>query len=88
WFMPVNIFLTYIIGSALGWVLLIIAKPPRHLKGLILGSCSAGNMGSMLMIILPAVCKETASPFGDPNVCHEYSMAYASLSLAVCSFNH
>ncbi|GJR02211.1 protein PIN-LIKES 3 [Tanacetum coccineum] len=82
WFMPVNIFLTYIIGSALGWVLLIIAKPPRHLKGLILGSCSAGNMGSMLMIILPAVCKETASPFGDPNVCHEYSMAYASLSLA------
>ncbi|PWA58437.1 auxin efflux carrier family protein [Artemisia annua] len=82
WFMPVNIFLTYIIGSALGWVLLIIAKPPRHLKGLILGSCAAGNMGSMLLILLPAVCKETASPFGDPNICHEYSIAYASLSSA------
>ncbi|PWA43743.1 auxin efflux carrier [Artemisia annua] len=83
WFMPVNILLTFIIGSALGWVLMIIAKPPRHLKGLIIGSCAAGNMGNMLLIILPAVCKEKASPFGDPDVCSEYAIAYASLSLAI-----
>ncbi|KAI3794431.1 hypothetical protein L1987_37063 [Smallanthus sonchifolius] len=83
WFMPVNILLTFIIGSALGWVLLIVARPPKHLKGLIIGSCAAGNMGNMLLIILPAVCKEKASPFGDPDVCYEYSIAYASLSLAI-----
>ncbi|KAI7750228.1 hypothetical protein M8C21_027764 [Ambrosia artemisiifolia] len=83
WFMPVNILLTYIIGSALGWVLLIITKPPQHLKGLILGSCAAGNLGSLPLIIIPAVCKEKGSPFGDPNVCHEYGMAYASLSMAI-----
>ncbi|CAI9272185.1 unnamed protein product [Lactuca saligna] len=83
WFMPVNILITFIIGSALGWVLLIITKPPKHLKGLILGACAAGNMGNLPLIIIPAVCKEKGSPFGDPDVCHEYAMAYASLSLAI-----
>nr|KAJ0223751.1 hypothetical protein LSAT_V11C200076510 [Lactuca sativa] len=83
WFMPVNILITFIIGSALGWLLLIITKPPKHLKGLILGACAAGNMGNLPLIIIPAVCKEQGSPFGDPDVCHEYAMAYASLSLAI-----
>ncbi|MFS8009904.1 putative membrane transport protein [Helianthus anomalus] len=83
WFMPVNILLTYIIGSALGWMLLIITRPPQHLKGLILGTCAAGNLGSLPLIIIPAVCKEKGSPFGDPSVCHEYGMAYASLSMAI-----
>ncbi|XP_071735353.1 protein PIN-LIKES 3-like isoform X2 [Rutidosis leptorrhynchoides] len=83
WFMPVNILLTFIIGSALGWVLMIIAKPPQHLKGLILGACSAGNLGNMLLIIVPAVCKEKGTPFGDSDVCSEFGTAYASLSMAI-----
>lgn len=45
-----------------------------------------GNLGSLPLIIVPAVCKEKGSPFGDPNVCREYAMAYASLSMAVCTF--
>ncbi|XP_071706887.1 protein PIN-LIKES 3-like [Rutidosis leptorrhynchoides] len=83
WFMPVNILLTFIIGSALGWVLTIIAKPPQHLKPLILGTCAAGNLGNMLLIIIPAVCKEQGSPFGDSDVCNTNGTAYASLSMAV-----
>ncbi|KAK9071491.1 hypothetical protein SSX86_010060 [Deinandra increscens subsp. villosa] len=83
WFMPVNILLTFILGSILGWVLMIIAKPPHHLKGLILGTCSAGNLGNMLLIIVPAVCKEKGTPFGDSDTCSEYGMAYASLSMAI-----
>ncbi|KAF5798492.1 hypothetical protein HanXRQr2_Chr07g0293521 [Helianthus annuus] len=62
---------------------MIIAKPPQHLKGLIHGTCSAGNLGNMLLIIVPAVCKEKGTPFGDSDVCAEYGMAYASLSMAV-----
>ncbi|KAK9062150.1 hypothetical protein SSX86_019336 [Deinandra increscens subsp. villosa] len=83
WFMPVNILLTFIIGSALGWILILIAKPPKHLRGLVLGTCSAGNLGNMLLIIVPAVCKEKGTPFGDSDVCSEYGMAYASLSMAI-----
>ncbi|KAK2988176.1 hypothetical protein RJ640_020658 [Escallonia rubra] len=42
-----------------------------------------GNLGNMLLIIIPAVCKEKGSPFGAPDVCHTYGMAYASLSMAI-----
>ena len=42
--MPVNVLLTFVIGSALAWVLLIITRPPQHLKGLIIGACAAGKL--------------------------------------------
>jgi len=38
------------------------------------------------IIIIPAICKEKGSPFGDPVLCHKYGMAYVSLSMAVCNF--
>ncbi|KAM5574027.1 protein PIN-LIKES 3-like [Rosa sericea] len=82
WFMPLNILITFIVGSVLGWILIQLARPPPHLRGLILGCCAAGNLGNMLLIIIPAVCKEKGSPFGAPDVCHTYGMAYASLSMA------
>ncbi|KAG8377202.1 hypothetical protein BUALT_Bualt08G0003600 [Buddleja alternifolia] len=83
WFMPFNILITFIIGSVLGWVVTQITSAPPHLRGLIIGCCAAGNLGNMLLIIIPAVCKEKGSPFGNPDVCHTHGMAYASLSLAI-----
>ncbi|KAG5529920.1 hypothetical protein RHGRI_030336 [Rhododendron griersonianum] len=83
WFMPVNILLTFIIGSALGWILVKITRTPKHLHGLIIGCCSAGNLGNLLLIIIPAVCDETNSPFGDSSTCTTNGDAYASLSMAI-----
>ncbi|KAL2334141.1 hypothetical protein Fmac_015354 [Flemingia macrophylla] len=83
WFMPVNVLCTFILGSALGWILIKMTRPPIHMEGLILGCCSAGNLGNLPMIIIPAICKEKGSPFGEPDVCHQYGMAYASLSMAI-----
>lgn len=83
WFMPINILITFIIGSVLGWILVIVTKAPKHLKGLIIGACSAGNLGNLPIILVPAMCKERGSPFGDPQVCEKYGLAYASLSLAI-----
>ncbi|CAN6545588.1 unnamed protein product [Malus baccata var. baccata] len=76
WFMPVNILITFIIGSILGCLLIQLTRPPAHLRGLVLGCCAA----------VPAVCKEKGSPFGAPDVCHMYAMGYASLSMAVGDF--
>lgn len=42
WFMPFNILSTFVLGSALGWILIKITRPPKQLEGLILGCCSAG----------------------------------------------
>ncbi|CAK9325092.1 unnamed protein product [Citrullus colocynthis] len=83
WFMPFNILITFIVGSLFGWIVIQFTKPPPHLRGLILGCCSAGNLGNILLIIIPAVCKEKGSPFGDSDRCTTYGMAYVSLSMAI-----
>ncbi|XP_047180068.1 protein PIN-LIKES 3-like [Vigna umbellata] len=83
WFMPLNILLTFIIGTALGWLCLKITKAAPDMQGLVLGCCAAGNQGNMPLIIIPAVCKESGSPFGAVNVCNTKGMSYASLSMAI-----
>ncbi|KAK8950025.1 hypothetical protein KSP40_PGU007255 [Platanthera guangdongensis] len=83
WFMPINILLTFVIGSIFGWMVVQITKAPFQLRGLILGCCAAGNLGNMLLITIPATCKEKGSPFGPPDVCSKYGLAYASLSMAI-----
>nr|KJB17441.1 hypothetical protein B456_003G000900 [Gossypium raimondii]KJB17442.1 hypothetical protein B456_003G000900 [Gossypium raimondii] len=83
WFMPFNILLTFIIGTAMGWLLVKITKAPQHIRGLILSCCAAGNVGHLPLIVVPAICREKGSPFGAPDICHTYGTAYASLSMAI-----
>ncbi|KAI3798687.1 hypothetical protein L1987_33965 [Smallanthus sonchifolius] len=85
WFMPVNILLTFIIGSGLGWVLVKITRTPEHLHGLVMGSCAAGNLGNLLLIIVPALCEESNSPFGDKLTCSANGQGLVSLSMAIGS---
>ncbi|XP_042959480.1 protein PIN-LIKES 3-like [Carya illinoinensis] len=83
WFMLVNVLITFLIGSALAWILIKITRAPQHLQSLIIGCCAAGNLGNLLLIILPAVCEGDDSPFGDSSVCSTDAEAYAALSMAV-----
>ncbi|CAN1163056.1 Protein PIN-LIKES 3 [Linum perenne] len=83
WFMPVNILITFMVGSALGWMVIQLTKPPQQLRGLIIACCAAGNLGNLLMVMIPAVCIEKASPFGSHDVCQSYGLAYVSVSMAV-----
>ncbi|QCE07675.1 Auxin efflux carrier [Vigna unguiculata] len=83
WFMPLNILFTFVIGTALGWLCLKITKAAPDMQGLVLGCCAAGNQGNMPLIIIPAVCKESGSPFGAVNVCNTKGLTYASLSMAI-----
>uniref|UniRef100_A0ACD5XTX2 Uncharacterized protein n=2 Tax=Avena sativa TaxID=4498 RepID=A0ACD5XTX2_AVESA len=85
WFMPVNVFFTFIFGLIFGWIVIKVTGAPPKLRGLILGCCSAGNLGTILLIIIPALCKEKGSPFGEPDACETYGLAYASLSKAIGS---
>ncbi|XWS08079.1 hypothetical protein CRYUN_Cryun41cG0047800 [Craigia yunnanensis] len=85
WFMPLNILLTYLIGSALGWILIKITKTTKHLQGVVIGCCCAGNLGNLLLIVVPAVCEESNSPFADSSTCSTDAEAYASLSMAVAA---
>jgi len=40
--MPINIAITFLVGGVLGWIVVKILKPERHLEGLITATCSAG----------------------------------------------
>ena len=39
--MPLNILLTFIIGTTLGWLFMKITKAPPDMQGLVLGFCDA-----------------------------------------------
>lgn len=86
WFMLANIALTFVFGTILGWIVVKILKPERHLEGLIIATCSAGNLGNILLIIVPAICKEEGNPFGDHDVCTVNSFSYVSFSMALGGF--
>ncbi|XP_010489377.1 PREDICTED: protein PIN-LIKES 5 [Camelina sativa] len=86
WFMPVNMGLTFLIGGLLGWIVVKILKPPPYLEGLIVATCSSGNMGNLPIILVPAICDEDKSPFGNRSVCRTVGLSYASFSMALGGF--
>ncbi|CAH2051435.1 unnamed protein product [Thlaspi arvense] len=86
WFMPVNMGLTFLIGGILGWMVVKILKPPPYLEGLIVATCSSGNMGNLPIILVPAICDEDKSPFGNRSVCRTVGLSYASFSMALGGF--
>jgi len=85
WSMPFNVFLTFLFGAILGWIIVKITKPPEYLNGIVVANCCAGNMGNLLIIVVPALCHEKGSPFGEPSVCKLNGIAYASFSMALGS---
>ncbi|BAT09339.1 protein PIN-LIKES 7 [Oryza sativa Japonica Group] len=84
WFMPINIGITFMAGGTLGWIACRILKPPQHFRGMIIAFCSAGNLGNLLLIVVPAVCDEDGNPFGkDSSRCRSLGLSYSSLSMAL-----
>uniref|UniRef100_A0A803MHR3 Uncharacterized protein n=1 Tax=Chenopodium quinoa TaxID=63459 RepID=A0A803MHR3_CHEQI len=92
WFMPINIFITYLIGS-ITWVdtcqsyksSKAFQRPNNRIMFCSFSDCGVliGSLGKLPIIIVPAMCNEKGSPFGAVDVCHSYAMAYASLSMAL-----
>ncbi|XP_054805436.1 protein PIN-LIKES 1-like [Prosopis cineraria] len=52
-----------------------------------LGMLCSRKYGNMSLIIMPAICNEASSPFGDKDVCNGNGLANASLTLAVSPQN-
>ncbi|KAL6345910.1 hypothetical protein AAG906_025190 [Vitis piasezkii] len=48
-----------------------------------LGLILTGNLGNLLLIIIPAVCREKGSPFGAVDICCRHGLTYASPSMAI-----
>ncbi|PKU72832.1 hypothetical protein MA16_Dca013626 [Dendrobium catenatum] len=74
WFMPFNIAITFFIGATLGWIVVKILRPPSHLEG---------NLGNLLLMIIPTLCTEDGSPFANQSTCSARGLSYVSMSMAL-----
>ncbi|KDO46281.1 hypothetical protein CISIN_1g048488mg, partial [Citrus sinensis] len=82
WFIPVNILVSLIIGSSLALILIKLTRTPPHLYSLVVSCCSSGNY-LFLLVIAPAVCEMSNSPFGDSSACSSDGETCALLSMAL-----
>ncbi|PWA62867.1 auxin efflux carrier family protein [Artemisia annua] len=86
WFMAVNIGITFLCGGTLGWIAVKLIKPEPHIEGLIIAMCATGDLGNILLLIIPAICTQSGSPFGDHNSCKAIGLSYSSFSMALGCF--
>ncbi|XP_051116217.1 protein PIN-LIKES 7-like [Andrographis paniculata] len=86
WFMPVNIGMTFVVGGILGWIAAKLLRLEPYLQNLVMAMSASGNLGNIMLIIIPAICKEDGSPFGDKTVCKTVGLSYASFSMALGAF--
>ncbi|XP_071692995.1 protein PIN-LIKES 7-like [Rutidosis leptorrhynchoides] len=86
WFMPINIGITFLCGGTMGWIAVKFIKPEPHIEGLIIAMCATGNLGNILLIIIPAICTQSGSPFEDHDVCKANGLSYSSFSMALGCF--
>ncbi|KAL6633237.1 hypothetical protein ACP70R_025908 [Stipagrostis hirtigluma subsp. patula] len=92
WFMPLNIGIVFLTGGVLGWVAVLLLRPPHHLRGLLIASCSAPNLGNLLLIVIPAVCQQhgdldmDGGRAGEQSSCTHRGLSYASFSMAIGGF--
>lgn len=79
WFIPINVLISTMIGFFLGWLVVIICRPPPELNRFTIIMTAFGNSGNLSLAIVGSVCHtKTSSPFGSH--CHSRGVAYVSFA--------
>lgn len=78
WFIPVNVLVTTIVGCILGYLVVIICRPPPQLNRFTIIMTAFGNTGNLPLAVVGSVCHTKDNPFGDH--CHSRGVAYVSFA--------
>lgn len=78
WFIPVNVLVSTLIGSFLGYLVVIICRPPPELNRFTIIMTAFGNTGNLPLAIVGSVCHTEKNPFGSH--CHSRGVAYVSFA--------
>ncbi|KAM7276263.1 hypothetical protein ACFE04_018129 [Oxalis oulophora] len=78
WFIPVNVLISTLLGGLLGWLVVIVCRPPHELNRFTIVMTAFGNTGNLPLAIVGSVCHSKDNPFG-PN-CHSKGVAYVSFA--------
>ncbi|XP_027361595.1 protein PIN-LIKES 2 [Abrus precatorius] len=78
WFIPVNVVVSTALGCLLGFLVVIICRPPPELTRFTIIMTGFGNTGNLLLAVVGSVCHTKDNPFGKH--CNTRGVAYVSLS--------
>ncbi|MED6194760.1 Protein PIN-LIKES 6 [Stylosanthes scabra] len=78
WFIPVNVVLSSISGSIIGFIVASIVRPPYPFFKFTIVHIGIGNIGNVPLVLIAALCRDTSNPFGDSEKCSTDGTAYIS----------
>ncbi|XP_078446818.1 auxin efflux carrier family protein isoform X1 [Wolffia australiana] len=76
WFIPVNVILSTIAGSLIGFLVACIARPPYPYFKFTIVHIGIGNIGNVPLVLISALCRDPTNPFGDSDKCSSDGTAY------------
>ncbi|KAK2981872.1 hypothetical protein RJ640_010389 [Escallonia rubra] len=78
WFIPFNVLMATLTGSLIGFVVACIVRPPYPFFKFTIIHIGIGNIGNVPLVLISALCRDTANPFGDSDKCSQDGNAYIS----------
>ncbi|RDX99698.1 Protein PIN-LIKES 6 [Mucuna pruriens] len=78
WFIPVNVVLSSIAGSLIGFVVATIIRPPYPFFKFTIVQIGIGNIGNVPLVLISALCRDQSNPFGEFEKCSTDGTAYIS----------
>ncbi|KAK8558305.1 hypothetical protein V6N13_038778 [Hibiscus sabdariffa] len=78
WFIPVNVVLSAVVGSVIGFFVVTLVKPPYPYFKFSIVQIAIGNIGNVPLVLIAALCRDTSNPFGDTDTCSTRGTAYIS----------
>lgn len=78
WFIPVNVVVSTVIGCFLGYLVVLICRPPPEFNRFTIIMTGFGNTGNLPLAIVSSVCHGSDKPFGQD--CHRKGVAYVSFA--------
>ncbi|XP_052172490.1 protein PIN-LIKES 6 [Diospyros lotus] len=78
WFIPFNVVLATISGSLIGLLVASIVHPPYPFFKFTIIHIGIGNIGNVPLVLIAALCRDKANPFGDSDKCAQDGNAYIS----------
>ncbi|KAJ1377885.1 Membrane transport protein [Sesbania bispinosa] len=78
WFIPINVVLSYIAGSLIGFLVASIIHPPYPFFKFTIIQIGIGNIGNVPLVLIGALCRDPSNPFGDSEKCSTDGTAYIS----------
>lgn len=78
WFIPMNVVLSSIVGSIIGFIVATIVRPPYPFFKFTIIHIGIGNIGNVPLVLIGALCRDQNNPFGDSLKCSTDGTAYIS----------